>query len=120
MNKKIAIALFAILSAATPALAGQPFRYNTKCYLETTNQEDTCVVVETRDSNGALKTRNIFSNRFGLTIKLRWDGQKFIQWDSANKFEYSFPYQVNQNIQEDGITGTRVMPGFTLVNVSWD
>ena len=121
--KKIAIALFAVLSA-TPAFAGQPFRYETTCYIDAGDAiykiDDKCVVIETREKGGALKTRNIFSNVFGLTIKNRWNGEKFLTWDSHNKFEYFYEYKVNPNITKDGISATYVMPGVSVHNISWD
>lgn len=95
----------------------RPFRYETACGIEKDNQffDDTCVVIETRESNGALRTRNIFSNRFGLTIKSRFDKERgFVTWDSHNKFEYEFEYKIA------GTGLTYVMPGFLLENVSWD
>ena len=80
---------------------------------------DTCKVVETREKGGALRTRNIYSNRFGLTIKSWFDKEKgFMTWDSHNKFEYKWEYKVG------GVDGmgawTMVMPGVLLQNVSWD
>lgn len=95
----------------------RPFRYETPCILEAGIQtyEDTCVVIETRENTGALRTRNIFSNRFGLTIKSRFDKEKgFVTWDSHNKFEYKFEYKVG------GSGWSYVMPGLLLENVSWD
>ena len=49
----------------------KPFRYETPCQLETNNNiyEDTCIVIETRETGGALRTRNVFSNRWKLTVK---------------------------------------------------
>lgn len=123
MMKKIAVALFAVLSTAAPALAN-PFRYETTCYQEIENAiykvDENCVVIETREKGGALKTRNIFSNRLGLTIKMRWNGEKFIQTDSYNKFEYHWVYKPNENIQKDGINATYVMPGISVLGISWD
>ena len=99
----------------------RPFRYETACALETPTefQMDTCVVIETRESGGALRTRNIFSNRFQLTIKSRFDKERgFVTWDTHNKFEYKFDYKIG------GVDGmgswSYVMPGFLLQNVSWD
>jgi hypothetical protein len=121
--KKITFAFIALISAASPAFA-EPFRYETKCYLDLPNSvqqvDEKCVVIETRESGGSLKTRNIFSNAFGLTIKMRWNGQKYVTWDSYNKFEYSYPYKPNSNIQENGIVATYVLPGFSVMNISWD
>jgi hypothetical protein len=99
----------------------RPFTYETPCALEYNNefQVDTCKVVETRESGGALRTRNIFSNRFQLTIKSRFDKEKgFVTWDSHNKYEYKFEYKVGG---VDGLGAwSYVMPGFLLQNVSWD
>jgi hypothetical protein len=121
--KKILI-LLALLSS--PAFAQEtqsyrPFRYETKCGLETKTEffEDNCVVIETREKGGALRTRNIFSNRFSLTIKGRFDNEKgYMTWDSHNKYEYKWDYKVGGN-QELGVW-TYVMPSFLVQNVSWD
>jgi hypothetical protein len=77
------------------------------------------VVIETREKGGALRTRNIFSNRFSLSIKGRFDEEKgYMTWDSHNKYEYKWDYKVGGN---DGLgIWTYVMPGFLLQNVSWD
>jgi len=118
MKKLLALAAILI---ASPALAGPPFKYQTECLLENNGQvqNDICTVVETRENNGALRTRNIFSNRFGLTIKSRFDkNNEFVTWDSHNKFEYKFEYRAI-NLDESG-TYTYVMPGFLLQSVSWD
>jgi hypothetical protein len=99
----------------------RPFVYETPCVLEAGLQTypDTCKVVETRETGGALRTRNIFSNKFGLTIKGRFDKEKgYMTWDSHNKYEYKWEYKVGGN-QESG-AWTYVMPGFLLQNVSWD
>ena len=99
----------------------RPFRYETPCVLEAGLQSyhDICVVIETRESGGALRTRNIFSNKHGLTIKGRFDKEKgYVTWDSHNKFEYKWEYKVGGN-QELG-AWTYVMPGFLVQNVSWD
>lgn len=99
----------------------RPFIYETPCALESKNEfrVDTCKVVETREKGGALRTRNIYSNRFALTIKSRFDKEKgFVTWDSHNKFEYKFDYKVG------GVDGmgawTYIMPGLLVQNVSWD
>lgn len=95
----------------------RPFVYETNCILEYGIQtyEDVCKVIETRETGGALRTRNIFSNKFGLTIKSRFDKEKgFLTWDSHNKFEYKYDYKVG------GTGWTYVMPGVILENVSWD
>ena len=105
-----------------PAMAGPAFKYQTNCYLESKEQnyqEDICTVVETREKNGALKTRNIYSNRWGLTIKSRFDDAKgFVTWDSYNKFEYKWEYKIGG--VGDQSAHTYVMPGVLLENVSWD
>jgi hypothetical protein len=99
----------------------RPFTYESPCALEYNDefQVDTCKVVETRETGGALRTRNIFSNRFRLTIKSRFDKEKgFVTWDSHNKFEYKFEYKVGG---VDGLGAwSYVMPGFLVQNVSWD
>ena len=124
------LALAAVLIAAAPAVAQttplkpnvyRPFAYETPCVLEAGLQTypDVCKVVETRETGGALRTRNIFSNKFGLTIKGRFDKEKgYMTWDSHNKHEYKWEYKVSGN-QESGVW-TYVMPGFLLQNVSWD
>jgi hypothetical protein len=119
MKKLLALA---VLLCASPVFAqSRPFTYETPCALESKDefQMDTCKVVETRESTGALRSRNIFSNRFGLTIKSRFDAEKgFVTWDSHNKFEYKWDYKVGG---VDGLGAwTVVMPGFYLQNVSWD
>ena len=99
----------------------RPFRYETACALEYNNQfqMDNCVVIETRETGGALRTRAIFSNRFKLTIKSYFDKEKgFMTWDSHNKFAYKYEYKVGG---VDGLGAwSYVMPGFLLQNVSWD
>ena len=123
MKKLFALAL--ILSGApafaTPEKTYRPFTYETLCALETKEDFllDNCKVVETREKGGALRTRNIFSNRFSLTIKGRFDKEKgYVTWDSHNKYEYKWEYKVG------GVDGlgvyTYVMPGFLVQNVSWD
>ena len=125
--KKLLLAIS--LLCATPSFAQsqtetktyRPFRYETPCALESKNEFfiDQCVVIETRETGGALRTRNIYSNRFGLTIKSWFDKEKgFMTWDSHNKFAYKWEYKV-------GTVGglepkTYVMPGFMLEDVSWD
>jgi len=101
----------------------RPFRYETECYLvneqAVTFNEDTCVVIETREKGGALRTRNIYSNRFQLTIKSWFDKEKgFMTWDSHNKFAYKWEYKVGA---VNGVGAkTYVMPGVLLEEVSWD
>ena len=99
----------------------RPFTYETPCALDSglQTQFDTCKVVETRETGGALRTRNIYSNRFGLTIKSWFDKQKgFMTWDSHNKFAYKWEYKV-AGTGEQG-AWSLVMPGFLLQNVSCD
>jgi hypothetical protein len=103
--------------APKPPKVYKPFVYETPCQLESNMQiyEDTCKVVETRETGGALRTRNIFSNKWKLTIKGRFDAkQGYLTWDNYNKREYKWEYKV-------GAAGwTYVMPGVLLQNVSWD
>lgn len=99
----------------------RPFVYETPCALDVgfVTQFDTCKVVETREKGGALRTRNIFSNKFGLTIKSWFDKEKgFMTWDSHNKFAYKWEYKVS-GVDQQG-AWSLVMPGFLLQNVSWD
>ena len=97
------------------------FVYETPCALDTglAAQIDTCKVVETRETGGALRTRYIYSNKFGLTIKSWFDKKRgFMAWDSHNKFDYKWEYKV-AGTGEQG-NWSLVMPGFLLQNVSWD
>jgi hypothetical protein len=122
--------LFTVLLFTSPALAQnvpskpktyRPFTYETPCALDVGLQAqfDTCKVVETRETGGALRTRNIYSNRFGLTIKSWFDKEKgFMTWDSHNKFAYKWEYKV-VGVNDQG-AWSLVMPGFLLQNVSWD
>ena len=119
MKKLIVLAalLFSSPAFAQETQTYRPFRYETPCGIEEGSNffEDTCVVIETRESNGALRTRNIFSNRFSLTIKGRFDKEKgYMTWDSHNKYEYKWDYKVA------GTGWTYVMPGVLVQNVSWD
>ncbi len=110
---------------ATPSFAQatsyRPFRYETPCALESKNEflPDNCVVIETREPGGALRTRNIYSNRFGLTIKGRFDKEKgYMTWDSHNQYEYKWEYKVGG---VDGLGAwVLVMPGFYVQNISFD
>ena len=120
------LALAATLLLSAPALAEtaptkpkiyRPFTYETPCALEAGMQTyfDTCKVVETRETGGALRTRNIFSNKWKLTIKGRFDKEKgYLTWDNYNKREYKWDYQVGGN------GWSYVMPGVLLENISWD
>ena len=99
----------------------RPFTYETPCALDSNlqTQFDVCKVVETREKGGALRTRNIYSNKFGLTIKSWFDKEKgFMTWDSHNKFAYKWEYKVS-GVDQQG-AWSLVMPGFLLQNVSWD
>ena len=99
----------------------RPFIYETPCALESSLQtyHDVCKVVETREAGGALRTRNIFSNKFSLTIKSWFDKEKgFMTWDSHNKFAYKWEYNVG-GINQEG-AWSMVLPGFLLQNVSCD
>ena len=122
------LALAAVLSTSpvfaqtvTTKKEYRPFTYETACALESKDEflMDTCKVVETRETGGALRTRAIFSNRFGLTIKSYSDKEKgFLTWDSHNKFAYKWEYKVGG---VDGLGAwTVVMPSFYVQNVSWD
>ena len=109
--------LFLLLLLPAPVFAGQPFKYQTPCILESQNvlTEDICTVVEVREKSGALKSRNIYSNKFSLTIKSYFSKEKgFMTWDSFNKIEYPWEYKM------DSVKGSLVMPGVYLKEVSWD
>ena len=83
MKKLIVLAALLFSSPAFAQETHRPFRYETPCGIETKDAffEDTCVVIETRESSGALRTRNIFSNKFALTIKGRFDKEKgYMTW----------------------------------------
>ena len=123
--KKLLLAAAILFSAPVYAQQSptnyQPFRYETSCALmyEGEPMTDLCVVIETREKGGALRTRIIFSNRFSLTIKGRFDKQKgYMTWDSHNKYEYKWDYKIGQ-VGELGVW-SEVMPSFYLQNVSWD
>ena len=108
--------LFLLLLLPAPALAA-PFKYQTTCTLESNNvlTEDVCTVVEVREKGGLLKSRNIYSNKFSLTVKMTYNKEKgFMTWDSFNKIEYPWEYKL------DPLKGTLVMPGVYLKEVSWD
>ena len=122
MKKLIVLAALLFSSPAFAQETHRPFRYETPCALETKQefQMDECTVIETRESSGALRTRNIYSNRFKLTIKGRFDKEKgYMTWDSHNKYEYKWVYKVGVG-DDSGGAWTYVMPGFLLQNVSWD
>ena len=119
MKKLIVLAalLFSSPVFAQETKTYRPFRYETPCILEAGIQTypDVCVVIETRETGGALRTRNIFSNKHMLTIKGRFDKEKgYLQWDSYNKFEYPWSYK------SGGSGWTMVMPSFYVENISWD
>ena len=110
-----------ILAQAAPVVKPpkiyKPFVYETRCQLETGNNtyEDICKVIETRETGGGLRTRNIFSNKWKLTIKGRFDKEKgYMTWDNYNQREYKWEYKVG------GTGWSYVMPGVLLENVSWD
>ena len=114
-----------ILAALIPtaAFAKPPaFKYQTPCILESQGvvSEDVCTVVETRENTGALRTRNIFSNKFRLSVKSRFDTVKgFVTWDNYNNYEYKWDYKV-RNIQGKSEPYSEVMPGVFVESVSWD
>jgi hypothetical protein len=108
--------LFLLLLIPAPVFAA-PFKYQTPCILDSQNvlTEDICTVVEVREKGGALKSRNIYSNKFALTIKSYFNKDKeLVTWDSSNKIEYFWQYKL------DPLKGTLVMPGVYLKEVSWD
>ena len=107
-----------LIFATLPASASETFRYLQKCYLDGENGqvfEDICTVIDVRTSEGALYSRGIFSNKFSLSVKNKWDAKtkKFTTWDSHNAFNYYYEYKV-------GKYGSYVMPAFQVENISWD
>jgi len=120
--KKFLVAM--MILTATPTYANQtyrPFTYETSCALETPSEFliDTCKVIETREPNGALRTRNIFSNRFKLTIKSWFDKKEgFLTRDSYNNITYKWQYKTA--VVEGPQPWSYVMPGVLLQDVSWD
>jgi len=124
MKKLIALAALLFSSPVFAQETYRPFRYETPCMVEQGIQTypDVCVVIETREKGGALRTRNIYSNKHSLTIKGRFDKEKgYMTWDSYNKFEYKWDYKVGGTGGTDGLGAwTYVMPGVLVQNVSWD
>ncbi len=119
MMKKL-LAVAAVIFTSAPAFAFTTHQYKSDCYIETPTHfiPDLCTVIDTREDSGALRTRNIFSNRFALTVKSWFDKRGFMTWDSHNKFEYSWQYKVGEI---DGVRGySYVMPGVLVKDVSWD
>jgi hypothetical protein len=120
MMKKL---LFLLAFIPTAALAQSPaFKYKTPCVLESSGVTltDVCTVVETREDNGALRTRNIFSNKFRLTIRSRFDKVLgFVTWDNYNGREYKWEYRVRR-FEGTQDAYSEVMPGVFLESVSWD
>jgi hypothetical protein len=120
MKLKLLLALLVFIPSAAFARPSS-FTYKTTCYLEEnkTFYVDDCTIVETREKGGALKTRNVYSNRFRLTIKSWFDSkQGFVTWDSHNKYNYKWEYKVGSVNGPDAYT--YVMPGFLVHGVSWD
>ncbi len=119
--KSALIGLAASVAIVLPAKADSTFRFNAPCYTQYqgVTYKDNCVVVETRDGDGWLKTRNIFSNKFSLTIK-SWFDKDFglLTWDSYNKGN---PYKWQYRLNRSGFpSGSEVMPNFYVENLSWD
>lgn len=124
METRMRKLLVALLTLTPMVAQARPvFKYKTPCALESParHYHDTCTVVETRDDSGWLKTRNIFSNRFGLTIKMRWDEKtkRFVTWDTHNLREYHWVYKIGR-VPESTEPYSYVMPGFLVESVSWD
>lgn len=114
------LTLFTMCLVAAPhgAMASAAETYKAKCFLELPEQtlSDECTVVDTRDEGGYLKTRNIFSNKFTLTVKSRFDLVKgFVTWDSFNDREYNGIYH------ESKLKGLYyVMPAFLVQGLPLD
>jgi hypothetical protein len=114
-----------LLTLPVKADSVRPFKYTTSCFLPSADstkwiQDDKCIVLEVRSKGGALVSRGVFSNLFGLTVKSRFvNGKGFMTWDSHNKFEYKWEYKVGM-IPGSTTAMSYVMPGFLVENVSWD
>lgn len=103
------------------AKAETVYKYKARCFAETPSAyvEDLCTIVETRTPTGALQTRGIFSNRFSLTIKSRFDPVKgFVTWDSFSNRVYRWGYQAESG--DSVVALSRVKPGFLVEGLSWD
>lgn len=117
---KLLPALLVISLAGIPhgAFASQKETYKAKCFLELPEEtlSDECSIIDVRDEGGYLKTRNIFSNRFSLTVKSRFDPVKgFVTWDSFSKREYNGVYH------ESKLKGLYyVMPAFLVQGLPLD
>ena len=118
INTLLAMLMFAQAAPAIqPPKIYKPFRYETPCQLESNGSiyDDVCVVIETRETGGALRTRNVFSNKWKLTVKSWFDKKKgFMTWDNYNQREYKWEYKVGGN------GWSYIMPGVLLENISWD
>lgn len=118
MKKLLALLIF----IPTASFASPVFKYKTPCILDSQGvvTTDVCTVVETRENTGALRTRNIFSNKFRLTIKSRFDKVLgFVTWDNYNNREYKWEYQVRK-FEGNSEPYSEVMPGVFVESVSWD
>ena len=118
MKKLLALLVF----VPTAVFAGPPFKYKTPCILESQGivTEDVCTVVETREDTGALRTRNVFSNKFRLSVKSRFDKVKgFVTSDNYNNYEYKWEYKVRKFDNKEEVY-SEIMPGVFLESVSWD
>jgi hypothetical protein len=108
-------------ASVSPVQAETVINYKTRCFRETPNAhtEDLCTVIDTRDPGGALQTRGIFSNRFSLSIKSRFDPVRgFLTWDSVSGREYRWNYQTEYG--KSGAVLSRVIPGFLVEGIPWD
>lgn len=108
-----------LVTTSLPVLASsKPFEYYTKCALINNGvHEDTCKVIETRESSGRLKTRNIFSNKLSFSIKSWLNSEdEYVTWDSYNKRDYYWTYRESYI---NGARFTAVTEWFFLEQVSW-
>lgn len=117
----VLLATLLLSAGALQAKADTTYTYKAKCFSEVafTYLEDLCTIVDTRTPNGALKSRGIFSNRFGLSIKSRFDPVRgFVTWDSLSNQEYQWSYQAEPGEAETAYS--RVMPRFLVEGIPWD
>lgn len=114
-------ALALVLLAPLPAFCSEAYQYKARCWIDTPTGEvgDLCTVVETLNKEKFLKTRNIYSNRFALTVRSWFDPVKgFMTWDSYSQREYQWSYKIGP--VRNGIADSYVMEGFHVENLTWD
>jgi hypothetical protein len=110
--KHLLLSATIILSSAAVS-ASEVYKYQTRCWFR--GEPTVCTVVENRNSQGFLNTRNIYNNQFGYTVKSWFDHRGFMTWDSIRKKSYQRNYQVT-NIA----LGSSVTDELVVQDLSWD